>query len=281
MNRLIYFFTRYQTGLLFTFLLLIGFSFFAFGSSYHQSWYFNRMGNIVFRLHAFRENVLSPGKYVRVNRALSEENALLKAAKIQEVRILVPSNDPRAIVKNVDTTKLLNFHPAKVIYTSLNRKDNVVLLDRGSEDGIQRHMLVMDAHGVVGLVAKTTPHAALVATSLNENVEFNARINTTSEKAVAKWIYSLGRDRILLTEIPHKSKASKGDKVSTFGPVGESNVPGGVPIGTIVSIEASPTGNYLEAEVKLAAQMERLSYVYCIEVKESGYTDLIKDYGDK
>ena len=54
-----------------------------------------------------------------------------------------------------------------------------------------------------------------------------------------------------------------------------------MPIGTIVNIEPSPSGNYLEAEVKLAAQIERLSYVYCIEVKESGYTELIKDYGDK
>ena len=280
MNRLIYFLTRYQTGLLFTFLLLVGFSLFAFGSDYHRSWYFNKMGNVTFHLHSFRENVLSPGKYARVNRDLIEENATLKATKLQEVRILVPSNDPSAIVKNVDTSKLLSFHPAKAIYATLNRKDNVVLLDRGSDDGIKKHMLVMDAYGVVGLVAKTTPHAALVASALNENVEFNARINSTSEKAVARWIYSLGTDRILLTEIPHKSKASRGDKVSTFGPVGESNVPGGVPIGTIASIEPSPSGNYLEAEVKLAAQIERLSYVYCIEVKESGYTELIKGYGD-
>ena len=75
MNRLLYFIFRYQTGLLFTVLLFIGFALFAFGADYHRAWYFNRLGKATFRLHAFRENVLMPGKYARENRALIEENA--------------------------------------------------------------------------------------------------------------------------------------------------------------------------------------------------------------
>jgi len=281
MNRLLYFFFRYQTGLLFTVLLFIGFALFAFGAEYHRAWYFNRVGKATFALHSFRENVLRPGKYARENRALIEENAELKAMKFREIRILVPSNDPRAVVKDVDTSKYLSFHPAKVIYSTLNRRDNVILIDRGSNDGIEKHMVVMDAKGVVGLVSKTMDNTALVATVLNERVQLNGRIESTSEKGVVQWKYSLGSDMALLTAIPHKSNVSEGDVVSTYGPIGKSNVPGGIPVGTISAIRAAPSGNYLEAELKLKGNLEQLSYVYCIEVKESAYLELIEEYGDQ
>lgn len=281
MNRLLYFLFRYQTGLLFTVLLFIGFALFAFGADYHRAWYFNRVGKATFALHSFRENVLRPGKYARENRALIEENAELKAMKFREIRILVPSNDPRAVVKDVDTSKYLSFHPAKVIYSTLNRRDNVILIDRGSNDGIEKHMVVMDAKGVVGLVSKTMDNTSLVATVLNERVQLNGRIESTSEKGVVQWKYSLGSDMALLTAIPHKSNVSEGDVVSTYGPIGKSNVPGGIPVGTISAIRAAPSGNYLEAELKLKGNLEQLSYVYCIEVKESAYLEWIEEYGDQ
>ncbi|HAB90219.1 MAG TPA: hypothetical protein DCF84_06745 [Bacteroidetes bacterium] len=281
MNRLLYFLFRYQTGLLFTVLLFIGFALFAYGADYHRAWYFNRVGKATFGLHSFRENVLRPGKYARENRALIEENAELKAMKFREIRILVPSNDPRAVVKDVDTSKYLSFHPAKVIYSTLNRRDNVILIDRGSNDGIEKHMVVMDARGVVGLVSKTMDNTALIATILNERVQLNGRIESTSEKGVVQWNYGLGSDKALLTEIPHKSNISEGDVVTTYGPIGKSNVPGGIPVGTISTIRAAPSGNYIEAELKLKGNLEQLSYVYCIEVKESAYLEWIEEYGDQ
>jgi rod shape-determining protein MreC len=281
MNRLLYFLLRYQTGLLFTVLLFIGFALFAYGADYHRAWYFNRVGKATFGLHSFRENVLRPGKYARENRALIEENAELKAMKFREIRILVPSNDPRAVVKDVDTSKYLSFHPAKVIYSTLNRRDNVILIDRGSNDGIEKHMVVMDARGVVGLVSKTMDNTALIATVMNERVQLNGRIESTSEKGVVQWNYGLGSDKALLTEIPHKSNISEGDVVTTYGPIGKSNVPGGIPVGTISTIRAAPSGNYLEAELKLKGNLEQLSYVYCIEVKESAYLEWIEEYGDQ
>ncbi|HCE85049.1 MAG TPA: hypothetical protein DEO99_02755, partial [Bacteroidetes bacterium] len=180
-----------------------------------------------------------------------------------------------------DTSKYLSFHPAKVIYSTLNRRDNVILIDRGSNDGIEKHMVVMDAKGVVGLVSKTMDNTALVATVINERVQLNGRIESTSEKGVVQWKYSLGSDMALLTAIPHKSNVSEGDVVSTYGPIGKSNVPGGIPVGTISAIRAAPSGNYLEAELKLKGNLEQLSYVYCIEVKESAYLEWIEEYGDQ
>ena len=70
MNRLLYFLFRYQTGLLFTFLLLIGFALFAFGADYHRAWYFNRVGKTFFRLHCLEKTFHDQGKHARENRAL-------------------------------------------------------------------------------------------------------------------------------------------------------------------------------------------------------------------
>ena len=50
-----------------------------------------------------------------------------------------------------------------------------------------------------------------------------------------------------------QSNVSEGDAVSTYGPIGKSNVPGGIPVGTIRAIRTSSTGNYLEAELDLRA----------------------------
>lgn len=109
------------------------------------------------------------GNYFASKTALEKENAALKKEN-EELR----QNNAELIgmkAENQRLGKLLKFsslHPqwnmvsAKVISRDLGDFKDVILIDRGKDDGLQVNMPVVNASGLIGIVDGVYPHMAKV-----------------------------------------------------------------------------------------------------------------------
>ncbi|MGV3775047.1 MAG: rod shape-determining protein MreC [Verrucomicrobiales bacterium] len=138
-------------------------------------------------------------------------------------------------------------------------------IDLGSRDGIVRNMPVMTADGLVGRVEQvglTTSKVALVGdpscrvAAVIENQSRDSGVIVPGGKTV-------GNESIVeLNYLSRHSNAQPGQRVVTSGMGGI--FPKGIPIGQIIDTNTVGFGLYLDARVKVAANLRELEMVWVL-----------------
>lgn len=170
----------------------------------------------------------------------------------------------RVRAENERLGRLLGFAPlagdrpmvgARVIGVRLDPKGAQLLsIDRGSADGLQRMMPVVAAQGVVGRVHSVLAHSAevLLVTDRNSSVAVSsersrarANVRGTGEPWICRLDYALRSDDFL-----------EGDLLVTSGTDGV--FPRGLPVGRVQGLRRAGLGLYQRAEVLPAADVTRV-----------------------
>ena len=141
-----------------------------------------------------------------------------------------------------------------------------VIIDAGSYDGIRTNMTVLTAEGLVGRVSEVGIDRSQVVMVGDPNCRFSAQVQDPRDKSVvAKGIISPSAstlDRLLvdLIYMPGGSLLKPGQLVTTSGDGGIFQK--GIAVGQIVDVRTNDYGLNLEAQVKLAVNLNRLEQVW-------------------
>lgn len=261
MYNLLRFLVRYY--LFFFFLLLEGVCFFLIyeNNRYHQAAYVNvanEASGRVYQSYARAREYLSLGE---VNDSLAVENARLHAqllqSKYENVKMVGAITDS----PEMKFEQLYTYIPGKVIRNTVNQASNYVYIDKGSLQGIQPQMGVINLNGVVGQVVNVTPHYSAIMSLLNKNFRVGAKLKKSKYFGPLYWEGKSATDA-RLEEIPKHVKIAVGDTVVTSGY--SELFPEGVMIGRVKRFKAEADKNFLDIEVSLSANMNNLDYVYVV-----------------
>lgn len=199
---------------------------------------------------------------------LDDENALLKTRMENFKRLAFEHNELK--LENDRLRELLNFKrlaasgvkkaiPCQVVGRSPAGWREAILLDRGSEEGIQVDMPVMTYSGLLGRVAETSAHAAKVKLITHPRFRIGALIQRTRHTGV---VYGTADGECRMKYIALDADVKQGDIVETAG--FSERFPKSLLIGTIDAVWREPGQLYRVASIRLAADIDRLEEVLCV-----------------
>ena len=151
---------------------------------------------------------------------------------------------------------------AKVISNSTNRRNNYIMLNKGSRHGISRDMAVINADGIVGTVVSTSENFSWVMSVLNKHSKISGRINRLNQMGTVMWQGGSPMTGTL-TDLPAHVKVKVGDTITTSG---FSHIfPDNIPVGTVQDIEMDKGDHFYTIHFKFAADLNSLGMVYVVK----------------
>lgn len=198
------------------------------------------------------------------NEKLKDENSKLKE-KERELEVLKSENNSLK-----DHLNLKNKYPdyktvpANVIERSYSNYDKIIVINEGSDNGIEVNMPVISEMGLVGHVISVTNNTAKVQTIADTASTVSATISTANESILIKGTIS-SSEELKATSIPSNATVLQGDEVVTSGLGGI--YPKGILIGTIKEIINTKNQTDRYAKVKTATDLDTLQTVLVITQK--------------
>ena len=124
-----------------------------------------------------------------------------------------------------------------IIGYSGNSLSDGYIIDKGSNDGIDKNMVVVSSKGLVGKVTKVSSNFAIVQSILNENIAVAVMDQQTREATGVLQGLSDKKDNnmTVVYNLPISSDVKEGDIIITSG-LGKI-YPKEIPVGTVVSVE--------------------------------------------
>ncbi|MEO8820051.1 MAG: rod shape-determining protein MreC [Ginsengibacter sp.] len=249
------------------FLFLMGISFFMLFSynHYHHAAYSEVANEVTGSISKRINSVEYYFQLKRTNDSLVKENETLYNKLRQDYEIPDTVNKIAIDTLNVDSTQTERkylYMQAKVIHNSVNLLNNYIELHRGSLQGIEPDMGVIDANNaVVGTVIDVSKNYAVVMSLLHEQSNLSARLKKGGETGIIS--YDGKTPRILyLKDVSKFAKIHSGDSVVTSG--FSDKFPGGLIIGYVKDIINDKSSSTYTVRVKPAASFEKLQFAYII-----------------
>lgn len=262
--------TAYVHWVLFLFLeALSGFLLFQY-NHYQGSIWFTQANTVAGIVHEWEAEVLSYLRMPAENAALVRRNIILQHnldvlrhelaqtnSNTSTLDTLPPAPDRREELSVLNSLLI----PARIVDNSVRKRDNMLVIDVGSEDGVAPEMGVVSGTGVVGIVSGVTPHHALVMSILNSHSSISCRLRGTEYFGYLKW--KGGNPlRAYMDDVPRHAHIKKGDIIETSG---FSNVfPAGIFLGKVAEIKNSSDGLAYELEILLSTDLANLRHVNVI-----------------
>ena len=204
-----------------------------------------------------------------------DENAQLKK-RLDEYSALLSENDVYK-KENEDLKKQLELNAtlssyeritATVISRSPDTWQDILIIDQGSDQGIEVNMPVLGGGGLIGRVIVANPSSAKVEllTSTNQNSNhFPVMINTAEGDNAYGLLaeYSATEEAFVLKQMTSLKGIKKGDKVMTSGLGGAS--PKGLFVGEVKKIRETSFGLDKEIYVTPSTSMYDISVVTVVK----------------
>ncbi len=192
---------------------------------------------------------------INENKKLATENALLRKA------LLNKKDTGNQIITNNNQYDLII---ANVIYASVFRSNNYLVINKGSLDSIKPDMGVICPEGVVGIIKSTSPHFSVIIPVINTNAHISSRIKTNKYFGTTTWD-GINPEVVNLSDIPYHVKLKQGDTVITSG--FSAIFPEGINIGTIKHFDNSEGSDFYNIEIKLSTEFSKINFVYIVKNK--------------
>jgi len=191
----------------------------------------------------------------QTNRVLIDEMAKLHS-RIPEAFYVSDKN----VFYKKDTIVRLEFKyiSAKVISNSTNKRNNFLMINKGSLHGIENHMGVIIGNKIVGQVVSVSAHFSWIMSMLNKDSRISGKFKKNNQLVNVEWNggdYRIGQ----VKEIPKHIVMMKGDTIITSG---NSDIfPEGLMIGTISSFKNAQDENFNNGEIIFSTDFNSLGYV--------------------
>ena len=270
MNNLLAFVTRYYHWLLFLLLEVASIVLLLQKNSYQNSVWFTSANAFVGSVYRMEASVTSFFSLTRANEELTLRNFYLERQVGQLRRLYGELTSDTTVLERQEMAFLSQFKliPAKVVSNSLYKKDNLITIDRGRADGVEKDMGVACGNGVVGVVYLVSSHYSVVIPVLNvPSSRISCAIRGRGYFGYLQW-YGGDPTVAYVEDIPRHARFKRGDWVETSGY--SSIFPQGVLVGKIEKIYNSTDGLSYRLKVRLSTDFACLRDVYVISDKGVG-----------
>ena len=256
MKELIRFFIKRLRFLMFIALEIIAFIFIFHTNDFQKSVYLRDMASISGNTYQVTTSIADYFRLKSTNAELSSENNRLR----NELELLLHEKECRKIdsISPVCNNINIRYINAKVVYSSIYKLQNFIVIDRGINDGIEADMGVVSNNAVVGVVQYATEHYAVVLPLINIKQRLSAKIEKDNQLGTITW-NGVNAKSVQMEEIPRHATPEIGDTVVTSGY--SAIFPEGYLIGTIAQEECSPGSTFFEIDIDLATNFSTLTYV--------------------
>lgn len=193
---------------------------------------------------------------------LEQENARLRSelARTDDLRRRVEELDALLRLKDYGTYPLV---PARVTAVGASFGfGRTVTIDAGSRDGVRAGQTVVDGDGLVGRTLRVGPFTSTVLLLTDPGSTVGARLTRAGTVGLAT-----GTDDGLLFELVEGGRVAEGDALLTTG--SSTYVPG-VPVGRVVSVEASTSALVTTARVEPFVDLSSLDLVGVVTAAPRG-----------
>ena len=266
MRNLLEFLSKYYHWLLFAVLEVISFVLIFQFNSYQGSVWFTSANAVVGKLYELEADVESFFSLTKVNKDLTLRNFYLERQVNQLSRLYYDLTKDTTIAERNELEFLSRYKliPAKVVSNSVDRNDNLMTIDRGSKDGVEKDMGVACGNGVVGVVYLVSDHYSVVMPVLNYHSRISCAIRRRGYFGYLKW---QGGDASIayVEDVPRHAKFKRGDWVETSGY--SSIFPPGVLVGKIIEVYNSRDGLSYRLKVQLTTDFGNVRDVCVISDK--------------
>ena len=257
MRSLFNFLLRIHFLLLFILIEVFSFSLLVKRNSFHKARFVNLSKQIAGKIYTKSNNLKQYFSLVEENQRLAEENNRL----LNIIESTYKSDE--IFFRSVNDTILnqrYQYTPARIINNSINKKQNFLTLNKGSQQGLKPEMAVVADGSIVGVVKGVSKNYATVISLLNLDLRISSKIKKNGFFGSLYWD---GKDyqTAILNEIPLHADIQVGDTIVTSG--FSSIFPEGVLIGYIREFEEK-SGSFYEIKVQLSTDFKRLDNVNVI-----------------
>lgn len=206
----------------------------------------------------------------RENEELRQSNAELLAMKAENVRLA-------KLLKFTELHPAWQTTPAKVISRDLGDFKDVILIDKGSDDGLQMNMPVVNSSGLIGIIDGVYPHMAKVLLISSPRSRIGG-LNLRGDSRAAGIVNGVaGPDQQLeMRNLTRNADVLPGDTIVTSGYSGYN--PGGIIIGTIEEVRMDPGGLTKSASIASAVDYAHLEEALVI-TNFHGFADFLREEG--
>lgn len=268
MQQIINFIIRNKNFLLFLFLFSISILFTIQSHSYHKSKFINSANFLAGGIYSSANNMSAYFNLKSQNKLLAEENKRLKS-------LLYNSKSTIEINPSDSLNTPYYFSNAQVIKNNYAATDNILLINRGTNDSIKQDFGVITTKGIIGIVDETSGNYATVISILNTTSSISAQLKKENHYGTLTWD-TKNPAIVQLTDIPKIAHVLVGDTIATSGR--SSIFPKDINIGLIENYKLDAAENYYEINVKLFNDMTNLEYVYVIEnINKPEITNLLNE----
>ena len=270
MKNLIAFLTKYHHWFLLVLLEVASGVLLFQKNSYQSSVLFTSANAVAGKVYEWDSAVRSFFSLKRVNEELTLRNFYLER-QISQLRRLYGDLTKDTTQAELEQLKFLSQYkliPAKVVSNTIDKADNLMTIDRGRLDGVERDMGVACGSGVVGVVYLVSDHYAAVIPVLNvTSSRISCAIRGRGYFGYLQW-YGGDASVAYVEDIPRHARFKRGDWVETSGY--SSIFPPGVLVGKIEKIYNSTDGLSYRLKVRLSTDFGCLRDVMVISDKSIG-----------
>jgi len=259
MRNILVFIIRYHFLLIFLLLQFISVTLLV-NSTYYQSSAILKAGSRV--TGRFYTTVSDATDYLKLrttNEHLAQENAMLRQMKgVSYLR-----NDTNSFWVNDTLYKQqYKYIVAKVVLNTVGKRNNYIMLDKGSRSGIQKDMAVITPTGIAGTVVNVSENFSWVMSMLNKHTRISGKILKNGQMGTVVWN---GVDHLYgtLTDIPAHVKIARGDTIVSSG--FSYIFPAGLMIGTITDYRVEQGEHFYTIPFKFSVDFNSLQYVYVVK----------------
>lgn len=218
------------------------------GIKYASSW-----TDFIGRLSTFSEIKES-------NKALVKENSRLRTRN----HTLAEAVKYSVIQNSLDSLNTSSWYslPAEVIRSTTHFKDNLIVVDKGTTDGVQVGTGMLFNGNLAGKVIETTPTESLVFPVINRNTEWSVRIGDSG--SVGRMIWS-GENiaEATVIDIAKSALVLPGDLVQTTGFGGI--FPADIVVGVVKEAHVTAADEFQTLVIELGTDYSRIRYVELIQ----------------
>ena len=263
MNNLIAFLVKYYHWLLFLVLEVASAVLLFRFNSYQGSVWFTSANYVAGKVYEQEAAVTQYFALTTVNEELSLRNFYMERQLGQLRRLYAEATDTTA--KERSEQQILEHYkviPAKVVSNSVNQPDNLITIDKGLKDGVEKDMGVVCGNGVVGVVYLTSDHYSILIPVLNATA---SRISCAiRNRGYFGYLHWDGGDPSIayLEDIPRHAKFNRGEWIETSGY--SSIFPPGVLVGKIGTVYNSRDGLSYRLKIHLSTDFSNLRDVFVI-----------------
>lgn len=195
------------------------------------------------------------------NEKLQQRNSELEES-LRELEIIKAENETlKQYLELAEKYSDYQTIPANVINRDISNYSKTIVINVGSEDGIQENMTVIAAGGLVGHVISVTDTTSKVQTIIDTSSSTSCLLSTSRDSIVCKGVLN-DETYVKAMYIATDATISQGDSVETSGIGGI--YPKGIFIGTISSVENTTDLSNRYALVDVGVDFEKLETVLVI-----------------